>query len=96
MLFLQAQHNVCERFTTSHRACTVVVLFGSIRDYWVLSVTIRDYSVTIRDYLVTIRHYFVTIQVYFVIISDYFMTIQLYSGLFGGGPDEFRLPQSCF
>ena len=46
-------------------------------------------------YFVTIRAYFIIILVYFITIRGYFIAIRHYSGLLGGCPDEFRLPQSC-
>ena len=83
--FLHKKRTLREGSTTSHRACTILMLFGSTRDYFVI---IRNYVVTIRDYFVTIRNYFVTIRCQFI-------TILYYLRLCGGCPDEFRLPESC-
>ena len=54
-----------ERSTTSHKACTVLMLFGFIQDYSELS---RYHS----TYVITIPHCFMTLQAYNDIFRAYF------------------------
>ena len=53
----QTKKHLQQRSTTSHRACNVLVLFRSVRDYSGLLLTMRVYFVILRRYFVTIRPY---------------------------------------
>lgn len=59
--------------TTSHRACNVVVLFGST----------RDYSCLFRDYSALCLYYSALFRYYSVLFSDYSVQFCYYSVLFG-------------